>query len=110
MKPEHRSRNTVYLIGNDKDGQQVMVKHLRVHTFYENSNPLLDEPEFRKTCHIVLLRGLMYDGQGAISEDFEVRFDAAGLCVGETTRVAVSPLVERALKHGTCTETQTNAA
>jgi hypothetical protein len=93
MKSNHHCRNKVHLSAFDPDGKQVFVKHLQVHSFYQNSHPVLDEAQYRKSCRIVRLCGVIYDGQGAVSQEFVVCFDAAGLCICDAARYADGSVV-----------------
>jgi len=86
QKPE--VSNSVRLTAFNGRGQQVLEQCLPIHNFYEESHPVLDDPNYRMNRQIVRLSGLIYDAQGAVSQEFEVCFDASGLCVSDAARFA----------------------
>ena len=88
MIQKHKPRNSVHLTAFNSNGQQVLEERLTVHKFYEESHPVLDEADYRMSRQIVRFSGLIYDAQGEISQEFEVCFDASGLCVSDAARFA----------------------
>jgi hypothetical protein len=88
MSSKRKPRNRIHLAAYTGDGQQVLDECLPVHRFYEKSHAVLDEPEYRKKCRIARLRGIIYNAEGAVAQEFEVRFNASGFCVGDAARFA----------------------
>ena len=85
---KRKPRNSVYLAAFKSNGQQVLEEPLPIHKFYEESHPLLDQADYRMSRQIIRLTGVIYDAQGTISQEFEVGFDAFGLCVSDAARFA----------------------
>lgn len=78
----------VRLTAYGKSGRLIQEEHLPVQVFYEKSHPALDDPSYRKNCGMVRLSGVIYSAQGTVTQEFELRFDAAGLCVCDAARFA----------------------
>lgn len=71
-------KQIVHLTAYGPDGALALEEFLPVQVFYEKSHPVLDEAAFRKARQIMRLSGIVYNNEGAVSQQFEVRFDEAG--------------------------------
>ncbi|HEX3623920.1 MAG TPA: hypothetical protein VH280_00690 [Verrucomicrobiae bacterium] len=80
-------RKLVHLIAFTQDGRQVHEQFLNVDLYYEESHPLLDEAEFRRVRKIIRICGKQFDATTAIVEEFELRYNAAGVLVREGSRL-----------------------
>lgn len=87
MTSKHPTPNVVHLQAFNIEGQCVFDEKLPLRTFYDESHPVLDQADYRMSLKIVRLSGVMYDATGSISDEFEVSFDRAGLCVCEKALV-----------------------
>ena len=76
-----------------RDGKLLLKQDLSANSFHEDSHPVLDNPEYRKSRGIVRLCGVMRDAQGGISQEFEIRFDNAGICMCDAARFADGSIV-----------------
>ena len=93
MSKKQPCKNIVQLAAYTTDGQLVLEQDLTLTRFYEDSHPVLDDPEYRKARQIVRLRGTMRNAHGAISREFDVRFDPFGRCMGDAARFADGSVV-----------------
>jgi hypothetical protein len=81
-------KSSVFLTAYDDAGQVVLEQTLTWKQYCERSHPLLDDPAYRKTRAILRLSGVVTNNRGDSSEEFEVRFDRAGLCTSDAARFA----------------------
>jgi len=84
MSAKQPLKDTVHLVAYDAAGRQVLEEFLPVCDYYEELHPVVDEDEYRRTRHIIRLSGTMYNDDGGIVQQFEVRYDDQGafLCDG----------------------------
>jgi hypothetical protein len=80
--------NRVHLMAYAPNGSQVLEVVLTVEDYYQNSHPLLDEVTFRGNHGVVRLCGTIYDAQGIMNEEFEVRYDQRGAYICDAVRFA----------------------
>ena len=84
MNTRQDLKDTVRLVAYDRNRRQVLDECLSVFDYYDGLHPIIDEDDFRKTRGIARLSGTIFDADGAVSQQFEVRYDEAGafLCGG----------------------------
>lgn len=95
MSPTSPAKSSVRLEAYDHDGHPVLEESLPLDAFYEDSHPVLDDPEYRRTHQISVLNGTVYGAEGGVLEEFEVRFDAEGSCLGDAARAGAQPETRR---------------
>ncbi len=88
MNLKSRTKNTVHLVAYDKDRQQIIDEFLPISTFYDDTHPVLDEPNYRRNHGIVRLTGSVHDTKGVIVQEFEVSFNASGFCECDAAKFA----------------------
>jgi hypothetical protein len=86
MTPKRRINASVHLLAYDSAGQMVLEQDLSFQQYCERSHPLLDDQCYRKARAITRLSGVITDGNGQKSEEFEVRFDRTGICICDAAR------------------------
>jgi hypothetical protein len=86
MKKRPR-RKLVHLVAYQQNGRQVLEQFLDLDDYYEESHPLLDDVEFRMARKIIRIRGKHYDAASVVVEEFELRYNDAGVLIREATRL-----------------------
>jgi hypothetical protein len=88
MSAPHLSHGSVHIVASDAAGHPLLEQDLSAKEYRDRSHPLLDDPAYRKARGIVRLSGTITNPRGQIMEQFEVRFDASGLCTSDAARLA----------------------
>lgn len=73
---------TVELRAFGRDGVLLEELVLTVAGYYEELHDLIDSDEYRAAKGVVLVRGQIYNAQGALDQEFENRYSSGGAYVG----------------------------
>lgn len=78
MSMRQELKDMVRLVAYDSTGRQVLDECLPVSDYYEGLHPIIDDDDFRRSRGIARLSGIIFDTDGSVSQQFEVRYDEAG--------------------------------
>jgi hypothetical protein len=77
MKKHNRIKSAAVLWGSNEKGETVYSEILDIHAYYDGSH-VWDEFKRVKKIHMRKLRGLLFDQDGVLSQEFENQYDANG--------------------------------
>lgn len=81
MTERRANRNTAVLRGLDASGREVVVEQLDLHSYWDDSHPLVDEDGHRQALGVVTLVGELHGSDGLLMR-FENRYSASGQYLG----------------------------
>ena len=75
-----RPRSVVFLISYSGDGSVIKRLDVSYDDYYDGTTPVIDSDTFRAEHGVRRLKGEIYDSSGAVTQSFDMTYDASGDC------------------------------